>query len=119
MACADPGLLGLLPAAGRADPRAGQLHGLVLLRRLVEDGHALRRRHLQVEAGAALGARLVGELSVDHSRTVAENRGPCVIRRAVAALEALPADLPSEYVFVSPETGKPYRDFRKMWIAER
>jgi integrase len=48
-----------------------------------------------------------------------QGRRVYLTRRAIVALEALPADLRSEHVFVNPETDKPYRDIRKLWTKYR
>ena len=44
-----------------------------------------------------------------------EGRRVYLTQRAKAALKAIPTDIRSEYVFINPETGKPYRDVRKLW----
>ncbi len=44
-----------------------------------------------------------------------EGRRVYLTQRTIDALKALPADLRSEYVFINPETGKSYRDIRKLW----
>jgi integrase len=71
----------------------------------------LRRSQLHLKEGFI-------DLAPEDTKTE-EGRPVYLTRRTIAALEALPADLRSEHVFINPETGRPYRDIRKLWVKYR
>ncbi|MGZ3485218.1 MAG: tyrosine-type recombinase/integrase [Gemmatimonadaceae bacterium] len=51
----------------------------------------------------------------EHDTKTEEARRVFLTRRTLHALEQLPRDIRSEFVFIDPKTGGPYRDIRKLW----
>jgi integrase len=68
----------------------------------------LKRSQLHVKDGGYI------DLAPQDTKTD-EGRRVYLTRRTIEALQSLTAGIRSEHVFINPETGKAYRDIRKLW----